>query len=177
MLECISRRSSPEYLLQAKIECVFQSVQYNVSPNSVKAKGCGREPLTTACLVEYKEKSEYSNTVHDAVLLKLSLCRVSTVDQNLLLVFGEQVQYAQFDEQFWTITVLFSGCLLVKSKRHQQKSLLRLVVVCWRFQPSISGGLDITMCNRGEHQLILCKFDCNLQMYDVHHCQPQQILN
>lgn len=91
MLECISRRSSPEYLLQAKIECVFQSVQYNVSPNSVKAKGCGREPLTTACLVEYKEKSEYSNTVHDAVLLKLSLCRVSTVDQNLLLVFGEQV--------------------------------------------------------------------------------------
>lgn len=56
MLECISRRSSPEYLLQAKIECVFQSVQYNVSPNSVRAKGCGREPLTTACLIEHREK-------------------------------------------------------------------------------------------------------------------------
>lgn len=56
MLECISRRSSPEYLLQAKIECVFQSVQYKVSPNSVKAKGCGREPLTTACLTEHREK-------------------------------------------------------------------------------------------------------------------------
>lgn len=62
MLECISRRSSPEYLLQAKIECVFQSVQYNVSPNSVKAKGCGREPLTTACLTEYRRKKMNAQT-------------------------------------------------------------------------------------------------------------------
>lgn len=56
MLEWISRRPSPVYLLQAKIECVFQSVQYSVSSNNVKAKGCGREPLTTACLLTQKEK-------------------------------------------------------------------------------------------------------------------------
>lgn len=74
MLECISRRSSPEYLLQAKIECVFQSVQYNVSPNSVKAKGCGREPLTTACLIEHREENECSNTIHATALPEHSFC-------------------------------------------------------------------------------------------------------
>lgn len=90
MLECISRRSSPEYLLQAKIECVFQSVQYNVSPNSVKAKGCGREPLTTACLIEYRKENVHSNAIHATVLLAHSFCEkkfysVSTVNQNFLL--------------------------------------------------------------------------------------------
>ena len=58
MLEWISRRPSPVYLLQAKMECVFQSVQYNVSSNNVKAKGCGREPLTTACLLNIKRKTQ-----------------------------------------------------------------------------------------------------------------------
>ena len=59
MLEWISRRPSPVYLLQAKMECVFQSVQYNVSSNNVRAKGCGREPLTTACLVTQREKHKH----------------------------------------------------------------------------------------------------------------------
>lgn len=59
MLEWISRRPSPVCLLQAKMECVFQSVQYNVSSNNVKAKGCGREPLTTACLLTQREKRKH----------------------------------------------------------------------------------------------------------------------
>lgn len=94
MLECISRRSSPEYLLQAKMECVFQSVQYNVSPNSVKAKGCGREPLTTACLIEYEEENECFNTVHTTALLKRSLYKeyiytVNMIYQNFFSSFAD----------------------------------------------------------------------------------------
>lgn len=63
MLEWISRRPSPVYLLQAKMECVFQSVQYNVSSNNVKAKGCGREPLTTACLLTKREKLKHFSSL------------------------------------------------------------------------------------------------------------------
>lgn len=95
ILECISRRFSPEYLLQAKIECVFQSVQYNVSPNSVSAKGCGREPLTTACLTEYRKENECSNATHATVFLEDRFCEekfysVNTPDQNYLFINREQ---------------------------------------------------------------------------------------
>lgn len=96
MLECISRRSSPEYLLQAKMECVFQSVQYNVSPNSVKAKGCGREPLTTACLIEYKEENVCLNTIHTIALLKHSLYeeKFTVYDLSKLFLFFRGNKYS-----------------------------------------------------------------------------------
>lgn len=89
MLECISRRSSPEYLLQAKIECVFQSVQYNVSPNSVKAKGCGREPLTTACLIEHREKRNAQTQFMRQFCLNTAPVKRSlgTVDQNFVFIY------------------------------------------------------------------------------------------
>lgn len=59
MLECISRRFCPVYLLQARMERVVQSVQYRVSPNNVRANGCGRDPLITACL-EINKKVYYA---------------------------------------------------------------------------------------------------------------------
>lgn len=46
----ISRMLSPFCLLQAWMERVCQSVQYNVSPDSVRAKGWVRVPSTTASL-------------------------------------------------------------------------------------------------------------------------------
>lgn len=96
MLECISRRSSPEYLLQAKIECVFQSVQYNVSPNSVKAKGCGREPLTTGCLTEYRKKISAQTQFLLRFCLNIAIVKkkfhsASAVDQNFLFIYREQI--------------------------------------------------------------------------------------
>lgn len=136
MLECISRRSSPEYLLQAKIECVFQSVQYNVSPNSVKAKGCGREPLTTACLIEYREEKECSKTIYATVLLEYSSCEnkfysISTVDQNFLFMGNKYsaptLRNDKGEQPRSPISRLPTDAVL--AKRHQLKSLLRSVAI------------------------------------------------
>lgn len=49
----ISWTPSPFCLLQEWMERVCQSVQYNVPPDSVRAKGCVRMPSTTASLQEH----------------------------------------------------------------------------------------------------------------------------
>lgn len=115
MLEWISRRSSPEYLLQAKMECVFQSVQYNVSPNRVRAKGCGREPLTTACL--WEKMNAQTQFMWQFCLKTASLkSSLGTLDQNFVFIyFWETNILPLLCGMIWVNStgILFSGCLLM----------------------------------------------------------------
>lgn len=97
-----------------------------------------------------------------------------SADQNFLFICGEKKRSTSTSEN--STGVLFPGCLLTPewSRDANCKSLPRSAAFFQHpFKHSAPIGLYVTTCKKGEHQLMLCKPNCYLLIYDLSH--PQQI--
>lgn len=90
-----SRTPSPFCLLQAWMERVCQSVQYSVSPDSVRANGCVRMPSTTASLQGGRARGFHTDNLQESGCIPCGPVQVSSVDEAELSIRPVQLLLQQ----------------------------------------------------------------------------------